>query len=96
MGVLTDLGVVGGNKSGGSSGDSKSGGALASWLQKRRDKAKGSDSNRMDKSPVPSYKRGGKVRKTGLARLHKGEQVIPAKEARKKKRGKSRSSGKRR
>ena len=25
----------------------------------------------------PSYKKGGKVHKTGLARLHKGERVIP-------------------
>jgi hypothetical protein len=29
-------------------------------------------------SKVPNYKTGGKVRKTGLARLHKGERVIPA------------------
>ena len=27
-------------------------------------------------SGVPSYKKGGKVRKTGLARLHKGERVL--------------------
>lgn len=27
----------------------------------------------------PSYKKGGKVRKTGLALLHKGERVIPRK-----------------
>ncbi len=26
---------------------------------------------------VPSYKKGGMVRKTGLARLHKGERVVP-------------------
>lgn len=27
---------------------------------------------------VPSYKKGGKVKKTGLAMVHKGERVIPA------------------
>lgn len=26
---------------------------------------------------VPSYKKGGRVKKTGLAKLHKGERVIP-------------------
>lgn len=26
---------------------------------------------------IPSYKKGGKVRRTGLARVHKGERVIP-------------------
>ena len=29
-------------------------------------------------STMPSYKKGGKVKKTGPARLHKGEVVIPA------------------
>jgi hypothetical protein len=32
-------------------------------------------------SGVPSYKKGGKVRKTGLARLHKGERVLTKKQA---------------
>ncbi len=32
----------------------------------------------MKSSPSPpSYKKGGKVKKTGLARLHKGETVVP-------------------
>lgn len=30
---------------------------------------------------IPSYKKGGKVKKTGLARLHKGERVIPKKKS---------------
>jgi hypothetical protein len=47
-------------------------------------------SNTTNLSQVPSYKRGGKVKKTGLAYVHKGEKVIPAK----RKRG--RSAGKRR
>ena len=29
-------------------------------------------------NPYPSYKKGGKIRRTGLARMHKGEMVIPA------------------
>jgi len=32
---------------------------------------------------VASYKKGGKVKKTGLARLHKGEQVLKRKTAKK-------------
>jgi hypothetical protein len=31
---------------------------------------------------IPSYKRGGVVRKTGLAKVHKGERVISARAAR--------------
>jgi len=31
------------------------------------------------KSPLPSYKKGGTVKKTGLAMMHKGEHVVPAK-----------------
>jgi hypothetical protein len=33
-----------------------------------------------------SYKRGGKVKRTGLAKVHKGERVLTAKQARKHKR----------
>lgn len=29
-------------------------------------------------SSIPSYKKGGKVKKTGLALVHKGEKVIPS------------------
>jgi hypothetical protein len=29
-------------------------------------------------SPVPGFKRGGSVKRTGVYRLHKGERVIPA------------------
>jgi hypothetical protein len=31
------------------------------------------------KSSIPSYKKGGTVKKTGLAMVHKGEKVMPAK-----------------
>jgi hypothetical protein len=29
-------------------------------------------------NPIPGYKKGGKVRKTGLAKVHKGELVLTA------------------
>ena len=32
---------------------------------------------------VPSYKKGGKVKKTGLAKLHKGERVLNTKQTKK-------------
>ena len=35
-------------------------------------------------STVTSYKRGGKVHKTGMALLHKGERVLTKKQARKR------------
>jgi hypothetical protein len=37
---------------------------------------------------VPSYKKGGKVRKTGLALLHKGERVLTKAQNRKRMKGK--------
>jgi hypothetical protein len=36
---------------------------------------------KVEEEQVPSYKKGGKVKKTGLARLHKGEKVLTTKEA---------------
>ena len=38
-------------------------------------------SDKQTLNPTPSYKRGGKVRKTGVARLHKGELVLTAAQA---------------
>lgn len=48
-----------------------------------------SDEMGTETSGVPSYKKGGKVRKTGLARLHKGERVLNKLQAKRysKKRG---------
>lgn len=34
-------------------------------------------------SPIPSYRKGGKVKRTGLARVHKGERVLTRKQTRK-------------
>jgi hypothetical protein len=39
--------------------------------------------------PIPSKKKGGPIRKTGLYRLHAGEYVVPAK-------GRSRKAGQKR
>jgi len=38
---------------------------------------------------VPSYKRGGRVRKTGLAKLHKGEKVLTKGQAKRFRRGRA-------
>jgi hypothetical protein len=40
---------------------------------------------------LPDYHRGGKVRKSGAANLRKGEVVLTAREARRKKKGRSKS-----
>ena len=90
MGLLTDL----------------AGGGITSQIKKARDKKKQKDggksqANQMDKSPVSSsdssssaepseYKRGGMVRKTGMALVHKGERVLTRKQQRSRRR-KSRS-----
>jgi len=34
--------------------------------------------------PLKSFKKGGKVKKTGVYKLHKGEKVVPAKKAKMK------------
>lgn len=34
-----------------------------------------------EESDVPEYKRGGRVRKTGLAKVHKGERVLTKRQA---------------
>jgi len=34
---------------------------------------------RKELKEIPSYKKGGTVKKTGLAKVHKGERVVPAK-----------------
>jgi hypothetical protein len=46
-----------------------------------------------DYTGVPSYKRGGKVRKTGLAKLHKGEVVVPKGQAKKMRGRRARGKG---
>ena len=43
-----------------------------------------------DDSMTPEFKRGGKVKRTGLAKVHKGEEVLTSSQARKYRRGKKR------
>lgn len=40
--------------------------------------------NKTKRRVMGSFKKGGKVKKTGLYKLHKGEKVIPAKKKKKK------------
>jgi hypothetical protein len=77
MGLISDL-------TGGTVGQH-----IGSAIKKKRAKASTSDTVRtsesMDRSPVAepdSYRRGGKVRKTGYAKVHKGERVLTRKQAR--------------
>lgn len=58
---------------------------LLSKVFKKKDKGYATDDAGQK---VPNFHRGGKVKKTGLARLKKGERVLTAKQA--KKRGGSR------
>jgi hypothetical protein len=88
-----------GGSGGGSSSNSGGGGDPYSILTILRGALSGSGS-KSDVRPV-SYKHGGKVRKTGQAKVHRGEVVIPADKVRKlrkalgrtKKRGGRKSSG---
>jgi hypothetical protein len=60
--------------------------------ERKKDAGSAASGGYVDYNTGDSYKRGGKVRKTGLARLHKGERVITVKAEQKRKRsGKSRS-----
>ena len=54
------------------------GSALAGGLSKLSRDQKDRSSEASSRIGPVQYKRGGKVRKTGVARLHKNERVIPA------------------
>lgn len=63
------------------SGDKDDGGpkgGLLGKLRNMRDKKKLKSATHIEGQDyqVPEFKRGGKVRKTGLARVHKGERVL--------------------
>jgi hypothetical protein len=45
------------------------------------------------KKPVGSYKKGGKIKKTGLAKVHKGERVLNKKQASKFEKAKKKHFG---
>lgn len=52
--------------------------ALAGYDKGAKKKADSKSSSKNDFSLIPSLKKGGMVKKTGLHLLHKGEEVIPA------------------
>jgi hypothetical protein len=80
MGVLSDLmGGGAGGKGGGAGIISKVGSALKR-KKKKDDSPSGAGSNYAGDTG-DSYKRGGKVKRTGLAKVHKNEEVLTAKEA---------------
>lgn len=80
MGVLTDIMTGGASKgSGGGSGGSGSdsgGGVLGAFKRLASKGKKRSSGGNTDDPGAPSYHSGGTVRKTGLARLKKGERVL--------------------
>ena len=86
MGVVSSLMSIRSGKGGGDGAAS----GVASIYKANRAKQK---SNEPAPDQVDSYHRGGKVRKTGLANLKKGEVVLTEKQAkaRKNKRKRSRS-----
>lgn len=73
----------------GFSGFMKGGGAdaiksgIKKLTKKKSDSSKTSTpSDQYPQNPdVPEFKKGGKVRKTGLAKVHKGEQVLNSRQA---------------
>ena len=66
----------------GGSAIAKTGSAM---IENAREQA-ASNMNRQTPVNLPSYRRGGKVRKTGVARVHKGEYVVPRSKVKKVKR----------
>jgi hypothetical protein len=62
-------------------------------VKKKRDKL--GRVNQSEAAVPPSYKHGGKVKKSGLAKVHKGEVVVTASKAAKGKASKSSGSCKR-
>lgn len=65
-------------------------GKLGKFLSERKDRS--DDQKRLGRiygletnaSSIPSYKKGGVVKKTGMAKVHKGERVLTKKQARKR------------
>ena len=92
MGLLTRAltrGASGGAE--GEGGGDILGGVMGKLMKKKKPKAGGTDETGYSPSGEPfSFKRGGKVRKTGLAKVHKGEVVLTKRQAKshRKSRGK--------
>ena len=84
MGVVRDLMGIGTGSSPKGSDSSDSGGSTKPLDTVKRLFKKRPDNQSDSFSPagVDSYKRGGKVKRTGLARVHKGERVLTKKQQR--------------
>lgn len=74
-------------------GGSVGGGLLSSGKNRKKDKGGKGSGTSEDTADPPVLKRGGKVRKTGMALVHKGERMLTAKQD-KKRRSKGRSGRK--
>lgn len=81
MGLLTRAltGGASGGTSVGSSEGAELGGILGNFMKKKKSKA--GESEETGKASPLGFKRGGKVRKTGLAKVHKGERVLTKRQA---------------
>ena len=100
MGLLAN--ALGGLSKGDSSSKSDkpdNGGFMQNAVQSGIDRLKSAYSKKRQNADghtmMPSYKRGGKVKRTGAARLHKGEQVLNTKQAKRYRRGKGKRGRKR-
>lgn len=108
MSLITDLAGMRGNTAGAGkskSDDDKESSPLGKILKKIRgyktEDAPGggkdiSGSYLSEHATGDSYHKGGKVRKTGLARLKKGERVLTAKQDQGRKKGRGKMRGKKR
>ena len=109
MGLLTALltgqsGNPGKAPSGGAGGSGQGGGLLGKLLAKRtKSKSSGSGSSSSTEGAIPgggsdedmpSYHKGGLVRKTGPARLRRGEHVLTSKQYKRVKHGRSKAGSK--
>lgn len=85
LGAMASAGASGAADSGGSSKWKERAKAAGSSLQKAgasqmedaREDIRSGNLNRQQPLNLPNYRKGGKVKKTGPARLHKGEVVVP-------------------
>jgi hypothetical protein len=62
-------------------------GLISGAIQKRRQtkqQTKSPTAPDLSNATIPSFKKGGRVKRTGLAFVHRGERVIPAKRSRTK------------
>lgn len=74
--------------SGGVQQSSKENGKLKGILKGRKKKGGPISTKSMAEGMAPEFKRGGRVRRTGLAKVHKGEVVLTKKQARGRRRKK--------